>query len=74
MTNAEQAERAYKRALERGFIVAPQRATLEQYGLFEWWEHHRALGYAALRIYDREMFRQEAQAKEAQAKEARESR
>ena len=66
MTNTKQAERAYKRALERGFVVAPKRATLEQYGLFERWEHRR--------IYNREMFRQEAQAKEAQAKEARESR
>ena len=72
MTNTKQAEHAYKRALERGFIVAPKRATLEQYGLTEWWEHHRALDYAALRIYDREMFRQKAQAKETRANEARE--
>ena len=60
----EQAKRAYKRALERGFVLSPKQATLEQYGLTEWWEEHKAQGFENLSILDRVTFKEQAEAKE----------
>ena len=60
----EQTKRAYKRALERGFVLNPKRATLEQYGLTEWWEAHKAQGFESLRILNHAQFREESEAKE----------
>ena len=64
MRKMEQARRVYKRALERGFVLSPKRATLERYGLTEWWEEHKAQGFENLSILDRVTFKEQAEAKE----------
>ena len=61
----DQGAKAYKRALERGFILTPKESTLLKHGLGEWWERHQSEDFANLRVLSIEQFREEVARKEA---------
>ena len=61
----EQAKRAYKKALERGYILAPKESSLEKHGLKERWQAHKILGFEHLKTLDNKGFREAVLKKES---------
>ena len=60
----QQAKRAYKRALERGYILAPKESSLEKRNLKQWWEAHKTLGFEHLKTLDNKSFKEAVLRKE----------